>query len=472
MTLNCFASRRLNWPRWSEAGEVTAVELTELSLGQIEQQDGAINAFTMIDAERALDTAKKIKPGDDRPFAGVPTAIKDIGAMLADYPFTCGANIFGDFIAPMDSAVTRRIKQAGFVIVGKTNLPEMGILPVSESQRYGAVRNPFNTDHTPGGSSGGAAAAVAAGMLPVAHGSDGGGSLRIPGACCGLVGFKASRNRISSAPLLAESEMATEGFLTRSVKDAAATLDVLAGYEPGDANWAPPPTKGTFLDAANRDPGTLKIGFTIKPTVDRPVDQAHIDAVIETAEILESLGHEVTETDVPWTNDDMLPMFLEKWAVGISTLAAFGSRVSGQPITEDTVEKLTYEFYELGSKIKAVDYAFTDSALKSFSRQVVAATHAYDAVLTPVLNQRPVKIGEIDSTQGMSAFDKAIDFTSFTAGINLSGLPATSIPTGLGDDGLPTAVQLIGLPADEETLFSLAAQLETANPWQDLRPQP
>lgn len=452
-------------------GEVTATELTELALSRIEALDGEINAFILTDADRALATAAEIKPGDTRPFAGVPTAIKDIGAMLEGYPFTCGSGLFGDFKAPMDSAVTRRIKDSGFVITGKTNLPEMGILPVSESARYGAVRNPYDTSRTPGGSSGGAAAAVASGMLPIAHGSDGAGSLRIPGACCGLVGFKASRNRISSAPLLAESEMATEGFLTRTVADAAATLDVLAGYEVGDANWAPPPQKGSFLDATKREPGNLRIGFTIKPTVDRPVDQMHIDAVIETAEILESLGHEVVEFDLPWTSEELLPMFMQKWSVGIATLTSFGARVSGQEISPDTVEQLTYDFYELGKDVKAVDYAFTDNALKSFSRSVVAAMHEYDVVLTPVLNQRPVPIGSIDASLGMEVFDKAIDFTSFTAGINLAGLPATSLPTGLGEDGLPLAIQLIGRPADEETLFSLAAQLEMTNPWKDLRPQ-
>lgn len=453
------------------AGEVSATELTELSMVAIDELDGEINAFILTDADRALETAAQIKPGDERPFAGVPTAIKDIGAMLEGYPFTCGSALFGDFNAPMDSAVTRRIKDAGFVITGKTNLPEMGILPVSESSRYGAVRNPYDTSRTPGGSSGGAAAAVAGGMLPIAHGSDGAGSLRIPGACCGLVGFKASRNRISSAPLLAESEMATEGFLTRTVADSAATLDVLAGYEVGDANWAPPPQQGSFLDATKRDPGNLRIGFTIKSTVDRPVDQTHIDAVIETAEILESLGHEVVEFDLPWSSDEMLPMFMQKWSVGIATLTSFGARVSGQEISPDTVEQLTYDFYELGKDVKAVDYAFTDNALKGFIRSVVAAMHEYDVVLTPVLNQRPVPIGSIDASLGMEVFDKAIDFTSFTAGINLAGLPATSLPTGLGEDGLPLAIQLIGRPAAEETLFSLAAQLETTNPWKDLRPQ-
>lgn len=449
--------------------DVSSRELTELAYAQIDTQNPKVNAFIMTDSDRAFAAADAVKAGDERPFAGVPTAIKDIGAMLEGYPFTCGSGIFGDFLAPMDSAVIRRVKDAGFVITGKTNLPEMGILPVSESTRYGATRNPYNTDHTPGGSSGGAAAAVASGMLPIAHGSDGAGSLRIPAACCGLVGFKASRNRISAAPLLAESEMTTEGFLTRSVEDTAATLDVLAGYEVGDANWAPPPA-GTFLEAARRDPGTLRIGFTTTPSVDKPVHPEHVAAVHKTVELLESLGHEVVEAEIPWANDEVLPMFMQKWAVGIATLTAFGGRVSGQEVTPETVEQLTYDFWKLGVEIKAVDIAFIDAQLKSFIRSVVVATHKYDAVACPVLNQRPVKIGSIDSRDGMPAFERAVDFTSFTAGVNLSGLPGTSIPTSIASDGLPVAVQLIGKPAGEEVLLSLASQLEQANDWATWRP--
>jgi amidase len=306
-------------------------------------------------------------------------------------------------------------------------------------------------------------------MLPIAHGSDGAGSLRIPGACCGLVGFKASRNRISSAPMLGESEMTTEGFLTRTVEDSAATLDVLAGYELGDANWAPPPS-GTFLEAARRDPGRLTIGFSTTPAVDHPVDAEHVQAVTDTAELLESLGHNVIEAEIPWDNADIMPMFIQKWAVGIATLTTFGSRVGGQEITPDTVEQLTYDFWELGRDIKTVDFAFIDTAMKSFIRTVVASIHPFDVVITPVLNQRPVKVGSINSTEGMAAFEKAVEFTSFTAGINLAGLPATSLPTSIADDGLPVAVQLIGKPAGEEALFSLAGQIERANSWSDWRP--
>lgn len=451
------------------SGEFSARELTELALSRIEQVDPQINAFTMTDAERALAAADAIAPGDPRPFAGVPTAIKDIGTLLEGYPYTCGSNVFGDFVAPFDSNVSARIKNAGFVITGKTNLPECGILPVSESVRHGAARNPYDTSRTPGGSSGGAAAAVAAGMLPLAHGSDGAGSIRIPAACCGLVGLKASRNRISPAPVLAESPLVTEGFLTRTVADAAATLDVLAGYVPGDANWAPPPSE-TFLAASGRDPGKLRIAVSVKPSIDVPVASEHLEAVATTVRLLESLGHEVEEFDPPF-NPSLLEFFMDLWAVGIASLARSGAQLTGQQVSPETVEPLTLAFWERAQKIKALDLALVENSLKGFARQTIVALAPYDALLTPVLNLRPVEVGWIDSTHGMPAFDRSVQFTSFTAGANMAGLPAISLPTdALEADGLPNSVQLIGRPAGEEALLALATQLEAARPFAVLRP--
>lgn len=450
-------------------GEYSARELTELALARIEELDPALNAFTMTDAERALAAADAISPGDERPLAGVPTAIKDIGALLEGYPYTCASDVFGDFVAPFDSNVAQRIKQAGLVVTGKTNLPECGILPVSESRRYGAARNPYDVGRTPGGSSGGAAAAVAAGMLPLAHGSDGAGSLRIPAACCGLVGLKASRNRISSAPVLAESPLVTEGFITRSVADAAAALDMLAGYEIGDANWAPPP-QGSFLEAARRTPGRLRIAVSVKPTVDVPVAEEHLEAVAQTVRLLEDLGHEVEEFDPPF-NPSLLEFFMDLWAVGIASLARSGAQLTAQEVNEQTVEPLTLAFWERAQKIKALDLMLVDNTLKGFARQTIAELAPYDALLTPVLNLRPVPIGWIDSAQGMPAFDRAVQFTSFTAGVNLAGLPAISLPLDrLEADGLPNSIQLIGRPAGEEALLGLAAQIEDARPFVGLRP--
>ncbi|MDQ6834966.1 MAG: amidase, partial [Actinomycetota bacterium] len=219
------------------SGECTASELVEACLRRIDELDPEINAFTHVAHDSALAEAEQIGPGDPRPFAGVPIAIKD-NRPVAGMPLTMGSDLFADIVPRHDSFSVRRLKAAGFVIVGKTALPEMGILPTTESRRHGPTRNPWALDRTPGGSSGGSAAAVAAGMVPVAHGNDGGGSIRIPAACCGLVGLKPARGRVSVGPDAGQSYLVTDGVLTRTVADTAALLDVLAGYEPGDATWA------------------------------------------------------------------------------------------------------------------------------------------------------------------------------------------------------------------------------------------
>lgn len=453
------------------AGTVSATELTTLALARIDALDDGLNAFCARDDERALATASAIGAGDGRPFAGVPLAIKDIGVFAEGLPFTCGSELFGEFTPTFDSAVVRRFKEAGFVIVGKTNSPEMGITPVTESRRYGPTRNPWDTERTPGGSSGGAAAAVAAGMLPVAHGSDGGGSLRIPAACCGLVGLKASRGRVSYAPLIGDSMLVTEGALTRTVEDAARLLDVLAGYEPGDATWAPPPD-APFAAAVGADPGALRVGVTTVAPIDVPVDPLCAAAATETAALLAELGHEVEEIAAPWPTTDFANAFTDLWSVMVSTLVEFGGAVSGREPTEQLVEPLTWELYQRARGLGAISLASTITQLQALARMTVAGQAAYDLIVTPALAQRPVPIGAIDAktAPGMAAFARAIEFTPFTATVNLTGQPAIALPTGIGPDGLPTAVQLIGRPAGEATLLAVAAQLETARPWRDLRP--
>ena len=247
------------------AGEVSSRELVELSLARIEELNPQLNAFVEVDPERALAAAAEVGAGDERPFAGVPIAIKNNRA-LKDWRYTNGCTLMKDFIAPYDHSVVARLKRAGFVIVGTTTLPEYGILPVSEARIFGPTRNPWDLERTPGGSSGGAAAAVASGMVPVAHGNDGGGSIRIPAACCGLVGLKPARGRISAAPDMGDSSLGIDGVLTRTVADTAAILDVLAGYEPGDATWAPPPAEPFALSAGSDGgpPTRLRIAATLR----------------------------------------------------------------------------------------------------------------------------------------------------------------------------------------------------------------
>jgi amidase len=355
------------------------------------------------------------------------------------------------------------------VLVGITNAPEFGIVPATEPRRYGPTRNPWDSERTPGGSSGGSAAATASGMVPIAHGNDGGGSIRIPAACCGLVGLKPSRGRVSMAPSLGESFLAIDGVVSRTVEDTACSLDVLGGYEVGDASWAPPPDQ-PFTRAVDADPEPMRIGFSTAPPIDVPVDPVHVAAVEEAASLLESLGHHVERADAPWQAIDLYRMFTTEWAVGIGTSIVFAGLASGREPTEDSMERLSWELYSRGRETSAFDHQMARVALQAFSRGVIEFLDAYDAFLTPTLAQRPVRIGEIDTATGMEAFVAAGRFPPFTAPINVSGQPAISLPLFHGDDGLPTAVQLIGRPAGEWPLLALSAQLERARPWTDRRP--
>src|SRR5918994_1466586 len=251
------------------SGEVTSRELVQACLDRIEALQPELGAFIHVDAEGALAAADAVKPGDERPFAGVPIPVKDT-APVAGMPYTMGSDLFGNFVPAHDAFLVRRLRESGFVIVGKTNMPEFGIVPVSEPRRFGPARNPWDTARTPGGSSGGAAAAVASGMVPLAHGSDGGGSIRIPAACCGLVGLKTARGRISRGPEVGDDFLVQDGVLTRTVAETAELLDLLAGYELGDGTWAPAPAE-PFASAAAREPGRLRVGVTTRPPIDAPL---------------------------------------------------------------------------------------------------------------------------------------------------------------------------------------------------------
>jgi amidase len=306
-------------------------------------------------------------------------------------------------------------------------------------------------------------------MVPIAHGNDGGGSIRIPAACCGLVGLKPSRGRISHAPVLGESYLATDGVLSRTVEDTARALDVLAGYEIGDVHWAPPPAE-PFASAVEADPAPMRIGYTIVPPLEAPVDPAYVEGVDETVGLLESLGHRVERFDPPWQARDLFHTFTTVWAVGIGMTAVFAAEVSGREPTEDSMEPLSWALYEQGRDTSAYEHTQAMVEMQRYAREMVAHLAPYDAFLTPALGQRPVRIGEIDPEAGMEAFARAGRFTPFTVVANVSGQPAISLPLYQGDDGLPTAVHLIGRPAGEWELLALSAQLERARPWADRRP--
>ena len=453
-------------------GQVSSTELVTASLERIEQLQPTINAFVHIDADGALETAAQIDQDDPRPFAGVPIAMKDTTAVQG-MPYTMGSDLFGDFVPGHDSYVTRRVRDAGFVIVGKTNMPEFGILPVSEPRRFGPTRNPWDTDRTPGGSSGGAAAAVAGGMVPLAHGSDGGGSIRIPAACTGLVGLKPTRGRISRGPDLGDDFLVVDGSLTRTVAETAQMLDVLSGYEIGDASWAPSPSE-LFSEATRRDPGRLKIGYTLRAAMEAPLDPECERATLDAAQLLTELGHEVEEVEAPWGGQELFEAFVMAFGTPISMGMYFGGMVSGREPTEELVEPLSWAMWNAVRERSALDYLLARTQLSAVSRGIVALWETYDAILSPALAARPVRIGELDgcSDDPWDDFKRSGEFTPYAAIYNVTGQPAITLPLSHGDDGLPTAVQLGGRPAGEAELLSLAAQLEVARPWADRRPEP
>jgi amidase len=343
---------------------------------------------------------------------------------------------------------------------------------VTEPRRFGPTRNPWDTERTPGGSSGGAAAAVAAGMLPLAHGSDGGGSIRIPAACCGLVGLKPSRGRVSRGPDQGEDFLVQDGVLTRTVAETAELLDVLAGYEPGDASWAPPPAE-PFAAAAGREPGRLRIGFTTDGAVDAELDPQCMRALSHAAKLLSSLGHQVEEVEAPWAGQDLLRVFTMVFGTPIAMGIFFGARVTGREPSEELVEPLSWTVWNWIRERTALDYLLARTQLSGVSRAIVALWSDFDVVMTPALAQRPVRIGEIDacSDDPWEDFRRSGQFTPYTAVFNVTGQPAISLPLFQGEDGLPVGVQIAGRPADEATLLSLAAQLEAARPWADRRPE-
>jgi len=455
------------------AGELTATELVQASLDRIDALNPAINAFTHVAHDSALAAAAGIGPGDPRPFAGVPIAVKDNRA-VAGMPLTMASDLFGDYVARHDAFLVRRLREAGFVIVGKTNLPENGILPTTEPRRHGPTRNPWSPDRTPGGSSGGAGAAVAAGMVPIAHGNDGGGSIRIPAACCGLVGLKPARGRISVGPDAGDSFLVSDGVLTRTVADTAAALDVLAGYEPGDATWAaPPPRPYAELVAQEAAVTGRRIALALNPPLDgATLDPVNARAARDAGELLGSLGHHVEEVEAPWSGRGLLSDFTRAFGPATAMATVVGGRLAGRDPTADDVEPLTWAIYAHARRQDTLTQLAAQGVLERVARELIAWSRDYDAVLTPGLGLRPVAIGEIHGRgpDPWGHYQRSGYFTPYTAIVNVMGPPAVMVPLYHGEDGLPTGVQLIGPPASEERVLGLALQLERALPWADRAP--
>jgi amidase len=437
-------------------GNVSAGELVDDAIRRAEAANPELN-FLVTDC---FEQARTSTPANG-PFTGVPMLVKDL-TETAGLRTTFSSRAFAEYVPAHDAAVVRRMREAGFVIIGKSNTPEFGITAVTESDLNGACRNPWDRARTPGGSSGGAAAAVAAGVLPLAHGSDGGGSIRIPASCCGLFGIKPSRGRVSPAPYPSGSlELSQSGPISVSVRDAAAFLDVLAGYEPGDAHWAPPPSR-PFLDEVGADPGRLRIAFTTEPAVPHPVDPVVVAVARAAADALAELGHDVIEATPPWVDAEALSAFAKLWQL---TPALY-------PVQDESqLMAINRGLAQAARETSSVVFAQAVGALQRAARRIVAFWDDVDIVLTPGLAMLPVTVGWVfEPSDPWEQFARGGAFTPFTPIVNVTGQPAAAVPFDVVD-GLPVGIQLIGPPAGEAILFRLAAQLEAAHPWAQRLPQ-
>src|SRR4051812_15001791 len=464
----------LEQARMVREGECSARELVDAALAAVERVNGELNAFVHLAADEARAEADKVNTGDDRPLAGVPIAVKDLLAPVAGMPMTWGMAAMKDWVPDEDGSVVRRLKRAGAIVIGKTNTPELGILPVTEPDANGPTRNPWDTGRTPGGSSGGSGAAVAAGMVSLAHGNDGGGSIRIPAAACGLVGLKPSRGRVSLQPAWSEAGvgLAGAGVLSRTVRDTAVALDILAGYEPGDPFIAPPPS-APFAEAVARDTGRLRIGVATESPNGVPVDPEMVQAVRDTAELLESMGHSVEEAAPEVDSETYVENFVKVWIGETGEGLHTPEMLLGEPIDRDKIEPLTRQMAEIADSMSATDYLVALNYLRRIARTIIRFWDGHDLLLTPTLTGPAIEIGALDPPPDQEPVTRLLasaTWVPFTPVWNVTGQPAISLPLAQSSAGLPLGVQLIGAPAAEELLISIAARLEEARPWADRRP--
>jgi amidase len=442
-------------------GEVSPRELASHYLDRADD----VGAFVTRTPELALTRAGSLLPvpDDAGPLYGVPTAIKDLN-LTAGVRTTFGSAAFADYVPDVSDAVTLAIEAAGMVSLGKTNTPEFGSPCYTESDVAPPAVTPWDRTRMAGGSSGGAAAAVAAGLAPLAQGSDGGGSIRIPASCCGLVGLKPTRGRISGFPMYGEvTGLATAGTLARTVRDAAALLDVLAGRGIGDPAWAPPPDE-PFLATCEREPGRLRIARFLEPVIaDAEVDPACVAAYESASSLLASLGHEVEDIAAPMPRE-AVPTFETCWAV-LTALSVV------PPEREVLLRPLTRWLADRGRGISGPEFGLAIGAMRRFAAGCLTTLAPYDAVLTPTLAVPPLPVGALrDDDDPAADFEAQKAFTPWTSAWNVTGMPAVSLPLHWTREGLPVGVMLAARPAEEGLLLSLAAQVEAASPWAGRHP--
>lgn len=455
------------------ADEVSPLEMADAAIERIEDGDGALNAVVLRWFEHACEVARGTVP--DGPFRGVPFLLKDLWVQFEGQGITDGnvALAADPPVATEDSVIVSRMKEAGLVTLGRTASPELGTLPITETAAHGPTRNPWNTDHTPGGSSGGAAAAVAAGFVPFAHASDGGGSIRIPASCCGLVGLKTSQGRITMQGHGMESGLGVDFCVSRSVRDSAALLDALQGPGTGDLVVAPAPTR-RYVDELTADPGSLRIGLLDTHPTGGDLHPDCVDAVRRAATGLEGLGHHVEPGHPATMEDASLTMrFMALWATSRRTGIATMEAALGRALTEEEVEPHNWAQAQFAESMSAWDYAQALSVVADFRRGTEQWwADGWDLLLTPTLAAPPLRIGEIAPSRDnpMEAMLRAGEWVGYTAQFNTSGQPAISLPLHWNADGLPIGVQLVAAYGREDLLLSVAAQLEEAMPWASRHP--
>jgi amidase len=451
-------------------GEVTAEEVLDTALEKASSDNGRLNAVTGFFEETARAAARSSLP--DSPLAGVPFLVKDL-VYIKGEPCTYGSRLYAENVVDHDATIVSRQRKAGLLIFGKTNTPEFGLNVATEPTLFGPTRNPWNTDHTPGGSSGGAGAAVAAGWLPAAHATDGGGSIRIPASCCGLVGLKPTRARNPAGPDVGEgwNGMSSGHVVSRTVRDSAAFLDATHGPAPGDPYYAPP-FSGSYLNQHGASPPPLRIAVDLDALTGQETDPECVAAVRHAAKLCEQLGHQVEEASPEFDR--------ERFAMATSTLVAGNIALSvrnrldvlDRPLQDNDIEPHTRMFLEVGSNLSAEDYARSTQVIHQTGRAVADFHTSYDLMLTPTLLAPPVKIGWLDTAGYEPELyrERFSKFWGFTNLQNATGQPAISLPLHWSDAGLPVGVQFVGRFGDELTLLQIAKQLEQVAPWFHRRP--
>jgi amidase len=450
-------------------GQVSSVELVEHYLERVDRLSDGVGAFVTVTAgparRRAALAEAAVRSGDEPsgPLYGVPTAVKDLN-LTAGVPTELGSATMAGNVPQVSDEVVLRMERAGLVSLGKTSTPEFGSPCYTEPDNAPPARTPWDLERMAGGSSGGAAAAVSAGLVPVAQGSDGGGSIRIPASCCGLVGLKPSRGRVSGAPMYGDPVgLGVAGPLARTVRDAAAFLDVLAGRTAGDPFWAPPPER-PFLEACDREPGRLRVGRFVVPVIaDAPVHAEVVTAFESAGRLLESLGHDVEDVAVP-VPPEAVGTFETCWAVLTALTPVAAER-------EHLLRPLTRWLRGRGLSVSGPQFGLALGELRRIAARALTLLAPYDVVLTPTVAQPPLRIGEIrDDDDPERDFENQKAFTPWTSAWNLTGMPAVSLPLHTTADGLPIGVMLAARPAEEALLLSLAAQVEAASSWADRHP--